>query len=103
MIEIVLGCNPEKRASSTRETGCLKRISSRTMSRLMSRAFSLEASCAEERSIRLTPCTLSAAANRFVQEATPLFSFENSCYAIELLAGSHPRQRSGKDQPRNIG
>ena len=55
MMEIVLGCNPEKRASSMRDTGCRKRMSSSTMSRLISRAFSLEANCAEDRSIRRMP------------------------------------------------
>ena len=42
--EMVLGCKPEERARSARATGCCERIISRTMSRLMSRAFSLDAS-----------------------------------------------------------
>ena len=42
--ETVLGCRPESRASSARPTGWFARISSRTMSRLISRAISLEAS-----------------------------------------------------------
>ncbi len=44
MAEMVLGCRPEERARSARATGCCERMISRTMSRLMSRAFSLEAS-----------------------------------------------------------
>src|SRR5439155_1635912 len=44
MAEMVLGCRPEERARSARATGCCERMISRTMSRLMSRAFSLDAS-----------------------------------------------------------
>ena len=89
MIDIVLGCNPENRAISTRDTGCLNLISSNTISRLISRAFSLDASCTEERSIRLTPRTLSgpcifvaAEADSFVVIGLILRPRTNVCIAI---------------------
>ena len=58
--ETVLGCSPEQRDRSARAIGCFVRMSSRTTSRLISRATSLDASSTYARSIRLMPCLLRA-------------------------------------------
>src|SRR5260370_34909555 len=55
---MVVGCNPEMRQRSARETGCFVRISSSTPSRLISRASLLDANLAYAKSIQQIPRVL---------------------------------------------
>src|SRR5580658_2941744 len=76
--DTVLFCSPDARESSIREVGWFSRISSRTMSRLIRRAVSLEATSVSVKSI----CRMPAIRER---NPVPAFSFA-TCYAMRPWA-----------------